>query len=454
MSSTGNPLAPTTAPSSDPPPSQTDEEKHIAAVIKRIEGCLQASRSNGARRSRKGRTDENDSGKTDSDATYSGLTYRSYGRNLARTCGPLVRIQPIVEYAVVTELADPDADEAPTPTRDEVRKLESFKILSATIPKFGEDMIDLGGHKKLRNMVCAEIQDGLGGARSDDTSTLKGTVIEYLMPPPPPSVPREPPAEPTLLSPPLSRTGSKAGHGWMHPRTAELLCPLKYMANPETYTKIRDGELSVTGLMMPRFMYRDGHAYDENDLDAGFLEGHTFRAAMKQIYQGPSAALQADGYNRGKAGNAALNGISALTPRDVAYVAIQLRFALSSVQNWSTSDGDFSYSDFYWNVVDSLSGEEGAEIIQRLNFNVFGTREASKRSAPAESEGDNDFDRLAAQRAAKRARKEADSQAAATATTAAAAATAAAATATTATAAADAVNPAADATNTVPAVST
>ncbi|KAJ7290636.1 hypothetical protein C8J57DRAFT_1213273 [Mycena rebaudengoi] len=341
MSSTGNPLAPTTAPSSDPPPSQTDEEKHIAAVIKRIEGCLQASRSNGARRSRKGRTDENDSGKTDSDATYSGLTYRSYGRNLARTCGPLVRIQPIVEFAVVTELADPDADEAPTPTRDEVRKLESFKILSATIPKFGEDMIDLGGHKKLRNMVCAEIQDGLGGARSDDTSTLKGTVIEYLMPPPPPSVPGEPPAEPTLLSPPP--------------------LPHRLQGQPWTYTKIRDGELSVTGLMMPRFMYRDGHAYDENDLDAGLLEGHTFRA---------------------------------------------------------------------------------------LDSNVFGTREASKRSAPAESEGDNDFDRLAAQRAAKRARKEADSQAAT------AAATAAAATATTATAAADAVNPAADATNTVPAVST
>ncbi|KAJ7198060.1 hypothetical protein C8J57DRAFT_1545726 [Mycena rebaudengoi] len=386
MSSTGNLLAPTTVPSSDPPPSQTDEEKHIAAVIKRIEGCLQASRSNGARHSRKGRMDENDSGKTDSDATYSGLTYCLYGCNLARKCGPLVRIQPIVEYAVITELADPDADEAPTPTCDDVRKLESFKILSATIPMLGKDMIDLGSHKKLCNMVCAEIQGGLMGARSDDTSTLKGTVIEYLMPPPPP----------------------------------------------------------------------DGHAYNENNLDTGLLEGHTFRAAMKQIYQGPYAALQADGYNRGKAGNAALNGISALTLRDVAYVAIQVRFALLSVQNWSTSDGDFSHSDFYWNVIDSLSGE-GAEIIQQLNFlTVMCSAPTTPRNIPHRwnLRGDNDFDRLAAQHAAKHARKEADSQAATTATAAAAAATAAAATATTATAAVDAVNPAADATNTVPAVPT
>lgn len=42
--------------------------------------------------------------------------------------------------------------------------------------------------------------------------------------------------------------------------------------------KIRNNELSVTGLMMPRFMYQDGQVYDANDLDAGLLEGHTFRA--------------------------------------------------------------------------------------------------------------------------------------------------------------------------------
>ncbi|KAJ7238406.1 hypothetical protein C8J57DRAFT_1566117 [Mycena rebaudengoi] len=429
-SSTVNPLTPLTpssaTPSSSDPPSQTEEEKIIAAVIKRIEGCLEASRSNGARRSRKARSDENDSGKA-ADNKYTGLTYRSYGRNLARTCGPVVRIQPIVEYAVVTELSEPDpADAPPTPTRDQVRMLESFKILSATIPKFGEDMIDLGGHKKLRNLVCAEIQEGLGGARSDDTSTLKGTVIEYLIPPaPPPASGSEPPTEPPQLTPHLSPTGSKAGRGWMHPRTAELMCPLKYPANPETYMKIRNNELSVTGLMMPRFMYQDGQVYDANDLDAGLLEGHTFRADRRRHYRQMGTIAV-------RLGMRLSTGVSALTPRDVAYVAIQVRFALSSVQAWSMTDGDFSYTDFYWNVVDSLTGEEGAEIIQRLNFNVFGTREASKRPAPADPAGDNDFDRLAAQRTAKRARKEADAVAAAAAATAAAAIAAAAATTATA----------------------
>ncbi|KAJ7938860.1 hypothetical protein B0H13DRAFT_1851037 [Mycena leptocephala] len=55
-----------------------------------------------------------------------------------------------------------------------------------------------------------------------------------------------------------------------------------------------------------------------------------------------------DGYTRGRAGNAALNGITALTARDIAYVA---------VQNWGRTDGTFRYPDFYWSIVDLLQGK-------------------------------------------------------------------------------------------------
>jgi hypothetical protein len=34
---------------------------------------------------------------------------------------------------------------------------ESWKILKATIPKFAEDMIELGGNRKLRKAVCMEV---------------------------------------------------------------------------------------------------------------------------------------------------------------------------------------------------------------------------------------------------------------------------------------------------------
>jgi hypothetical protein len=89
-------------------------------------------------------------------------------------------------------------------------------------------------------------------------------------------------------------------------------------------------------------MYRDGMVVDPEDMDEGLLESHVMFAVSsplarnymltcvsqtsRHIYQGPTAALQEPGFTRGKAGNAALNGISALTDRDVAYVACQVRF--------------------------------------------------------------------------------------------------------------------------------
>ncbi|KAJ7218823.1 hypothetical protein C8J57DRAFT_1537336 [Mycena rebaudengoi] len=266
--------------------------------------------------------------------------------------------------------------------------LESWEILKKTIPKFGDDMLDLGGANKIHNQVCAEIQEGVNGARRDDTSTLKHTIIDYLPPLPPMPTPA---AGDTRVA--VDRTTSRR-------------------KPPQTYAKIANGDIKVTGLMMPTFMCQDGQPYDSEDLDAGLLEGHTFCVAMKQIYQGPTAALQEDGYNRGKAGNTALNGITALTPHDIAYVAIQVRFVLSSVQTCSITDSKFNYSDFYWSVVDSLRREEGTEIIQCLNLNVFSTQAASKRGVPADSSDENDFNILAAQRAAKRARKAAEDAAA------------------------------------------
>jgi hypothetical protein len=44
-------------------------------------------------------------------------TYRAYGRNLARTMGPFIRVLPIVEFGVRHTLSQDDSDEeAPAPT--------------------------------------------------------------------------------------------------------------------------------------------------------------------------------------------------------------------------------------------------------------------------------------------------------------------------------------------------
>ncbi|KAJ7036023.1 hypothetical protein C8F04DRAFT_1181795 [Mycena alexandri] len=82
----------------------------------------------------------------------------------------------------------------------------------------------------------------------------------------------------------------------------------------------------------------------------------------------------------------------------------QARFALSSQQNFHRIDGNFNYADFYWNIVDSLSGDEGQAIIDRFNKKVFGTVSSTRTAAAAVPAGPSDFEVLQAQRAAKRSR--------------------------------------------------
>jgi hypothetical protein len=64
----------------------------------------------------------------------------------------------------------------------------------------------------LRLSKTGQIQKGVSGARSDDTKSLKGAVLDWI-------TPRGQP-----LNPPLMRN-AKADRGFHHERTGALLCP-------------------------------------------------------------------------------------------------------------------------------------------------------------------------------------------------------------------------------------
>ncbi|KAJ7695463.1 hypothetical protein B0H17DRAFT_1198688 [Mycena rosella] len=327
-------------------------------------------------------------------------TYRWAGRNLARSVGPFVRINTIVEHGVRKALADSD-DEAAEETVEEQRLTESWDLIKKAIPGFAEEMIGLGGNRVLRK----QIQEGVRGARGDDSSTLKRAVPDYVEPPPT-TISEDATSGVTATQPRKIQTGgTKVDRGFAHLVTARLLLPVKHAPTEETFTLIRTGQLVVLGTELPYFMFRDGYVFNPDDLEDGLLEGHTLFAVAKHIHQGPSAALKPAGYTRGKAGNAALNGVTFLTGRDVTYLACQLRFALSSQQSWSGMDGSCNYQVFFWSIVDLLRGEEGQEIINCFNYAVFGTSVATKTSATPAVVAASDFDVLAAQHAAKRACK-------------------------------------------------
>jgi len=59
---------------------------------------------------------------------------------------------------------------------------------------------------------CQQIQKGVSGARSDDTKSLKGPILDWITP------------RGQLLSPPLGRN-VKMDRSFQHERTGALLCP-------------------------------------------------------------------------------------------------------------------------------------------------------------------------------------------------------------------------------------
>lgn len=119
----------------------------------------------------------------------------------------------------------------------------------------------------LLNSVLFQIQKGASSARSDDTKSLKGAVLDWI-------APRGQP-----LSPPLARN-VKVDRGFHHEHTGALLCPAgldwsnnewvfsRFQVNPLTQPrvkeKLRTGEMMVPGDQWPIFLYH-GFAYDPED---------------------------------------------------------------------------------------------------------------------------------------------------------------------------------------------
>lgn len=104
-----------------------------------------------------------------------------------------------------------------------------FTALCAGSPNL-EDRILGGDDKEVRHIAdlvriitgftlswgsntVAQIQKGSSGARSDDTKSLKGVVLDWITP------------KGEVLSPPLDRN-VKHTRGFHHDRTGFLLCPI------------------------------------------------------------------------------------------------------------------------------------------------------------------------------------------------------------------------------------
>ncbi|KAI0349323.1 hypothetical protein OH77DRAFT_1465554 [Trametes cingulata] len=211
----------------------------------------------------------------------------------------------------------------------ENRHYASFQALVKLVPAFALKVdSDDGSPEELQRWMdefAACLQIGVSGAKSDDTRSLRGAVIDWLK--------LDFPADTVDLN-----SDTKVSRGFRNEVTGRLLCPVMLDwkdENVRTQSVNRTATVSgdpVNGSHWPSFLYASG-LYDENLPWVGFLMGEYLLRTFRHIFTSPSSAKGTDelpdDIRATRSGNAASYGMTEVTKASIAYAAAQLYFVLS-----------------------------------------------------------------------------------------------------------------------------
>lgn len=239
-----------------------------------------------------------------------------------------------------------------TLTYEARKEYRVFQKLLQMVPRLLERLTAASEEESM--LVADLIQKGISTSRSDDTKSLKGVVLEWI-------TPRD-----TPLLPPLARN-VKTNRGFHHSVTGNLLCPAGLNWNdPEVRTKLSSGELAVRGDQWPLLVYAN-QEFDPEDPWNGLFRSRLLVWAFKHIFTSPSSVEKEVKATR--SGNARIHGMTRTTTASLAYIATQLRFALSSSSVFCRTDTSTDSERFYESVLDFLDHpDEQNEVRDLLNW--------------------------------------------------------------------------------------
>ncbi|KAF8342369.1 hypothetical protein F5887DRAFT_1215964 [Amanita rubescens] len=273
-----------------------------------------------------------------------------HGRHFGRTVHAMCNVQALITNCLLVFENGEVTQEMLTPQQRNEYKV--YLRLLEVVPRLEERIMD--GSDEEYKIMANLIQKGMSSARSDDTKSLKGVVLDWI-------TPRDMP-----LNPPLSRS-VKTTRGFNHPVTGALLCPAGLDWNdPQTRTKLASGELGVRGDQWPLMLYAKQQFDPEEPWD-GLFRSELLVWAYKHIFTSPSSVEKEVKATR--SGNARIHGMTRVTTGSLAYIATQLRFALSSSSVFSRSDTTTDSERFYESVSDFLDDpDEKNEVTDLLNW--------------------------------------------------------------------------------------
>ncbi|KAJ3540411.1 hypothetical protein NMY22_g4312 [Coprinellus aureogranulatus] len=130
-----------------------------------------------------------------------------HGRHFGRTVYAFSNMQALLLAGLSL-----DEDSAPS-TQQERREYRVFRRLLKVVPGLQERLYAEDTDEEAVLSIAALLQKGASSARSDDTKSLKGVIIDWISP-----------ADGEPLRPTLARN-VKMDRGFNHERTGFLLCP-------------------------------------------------------------------------------------------------------------------------------------------------------------------------------------------------------------------------------------
>ncbi|KAM6503022.1 hypothetical protein JOM56_002999 [Amanita muscaria] len=248
-----------------------------------------------------------------------------HGRHFGRTVHAMCSVQALITNGILLLGEDGEVTEESL-TAEQRKEYNVFRQLLQMVPRLNERLME-GSEEE-----CI--------ARSDDTKSLKGIVLDWITP------------QDEALSPPISRN-SKTTRGYHHPITGALLCPAGLDWNDrEICAKLSTGEMAVRGDQWPLLVYAK-QKFDPEEPWDGLFRSELLVWAYKHIFTSPSSVEKEVKATR--SGNACIHGMTRVTSASLAYVATQLCFALSSSSVFCRSDTSTDSERFYESVADLLN---------------------------------------------------------------------------------------------------
>ncbi|TEB31765.1 hypothetical protein FA13DRAFT_1613262, partial [Coprinellus micaceus] len=294
-----------------------------------------------------------------------------HGRHFGRAIYAFANIQALI-------LSGLGADEdSPPETQHERRELRVFKKLLAMVPDLEERLMSSSEEDAMA--IANMLQKGASSARSDDTKSLKGVILDWIGP----------------LNPPLSRN-VKQNRGFHHDRTGFLLCPPELDWNdPDIRNQLKNKEIAIKGSHWPIFVYKN-ETYDSDAPWKGLFRNELlvkasllmfYALGFKHIFTSPSSVDDVPKATR--SGNARIHGMTQVSPAALAYTFTQVRFALSSAGVFSRTDCETDSETFYTSILELLEDPEEQDEVRPLmlwwNQRIFPSFSMTRRMAPTSS---------------------------------------------------------------------